>query len=118
VNRLARAVAARGTLPRGAVLAPPLARGVVWAPRLRGGPRLCLTVPFAYAVPEGAILPPDHRISPKATPEEAARIAEALAHGRRLGDRLARLVSVTVPRLRACQRLPRAAACRLEAPER
>jgi hypothetical protein len=118
IRRLAQSVTARGTLPTGAALGPPLPRQAVWSSGKGRPARLSLTAPFGYAVPEGRISVPTYRISEAATPEEAARIAEALSEGRKVGDSLARLVTVEVPRLKACQRLPRRAPCRLVAPER
>jgi len=45
---------------------------------------------------------------------EAARIAQALKEGRYIGEAAARQVTVDVPRLRPCQRLPRRAPCALD----
>jgi hypothetical protein len=118
VLRLVRSVAARGTLPKGAALGPPLPRQAVWSAGKDRPARLSLTAPFGYAVPEGRISAPSYGISGSATPEEAERIAKARSEGRRLGDSLARLITVDVPRLRACQRLPRRAPCALLPPER
>ena len=112
LNRLARSVAARGGLPPGTRTGPPLPRGAVWAPSPKG-PRLDLTAPFSYAVPEGVILTPSFAIHASATPAEAVRIARALQEGHYVGEAAARRVRVDIPHLRPCQRLPRPARCDL-----
>lgn len=117
LTQLVRSVAATGTLPRSAVLVPALPRGAVWAPGSgKLGPRLDLTAPFAYAVPTGAISPPQFTIARSATPAEAQAIAVAFRDGTPIGTGAASKVHVTAPTLRPCQRLPRAAPCRLETP--
>ena len=107
LGQLTRSVAATGTLPRGAV----------WAPGTRKlGPRLDLTAPFGYTVPTGAISPPQFSIAGSATPAEALAIALAFRDGTPIGVGPASKIRVTAPTLRACQRLPRVAPCRLQAP--
>ena len=117
LGQLTRSVAATGTLPRSAALVPALPRGAVWAPGTRKlGPRLDLTAPFGYTVPTGAISPPQFSIAGSATPAEALAIALAFRDGTPIGVGPASKIRVTAPTLRACQRLPRVAPCRLQAP--
>lgn len=115
LTQLVRSVAATGTLPAGATVLAALPRGAVWAPG-RDGPRLDLTAPFAYGVPAGTINPPLFTIDGSATPAEAGAIARAVRDGIPVGTGAARKLSVDAPALRACQRLPRRAPCRLVAP--
>jgi hypothetical protein len=111
---LVASVGREGTMPRGTRFAPPLPRGAVWAPSRRG-PRLDLTAPFGYGVPRGNIREPDFRISPSLTPPQAERLARAYLEGR-LTARQARAIRLGVPRLPACQVLPRRAPCDLAPP--
>ena len=111
---LVASVGRDGTMPRGARFAPPLPRGAVWAPS-RTGPRLDLTAPFGYVVPRGNICQPDFAISSSLTPRQAERLARAYLEGR-LTPRQARAIRLGVPRLPACQVLPRRAACDLAPP--
>ncbi|WP_217924991.1 hypothetical protein [Miltoncostaea oceani] len=111
---LVASVGRDGTMPRGARLAPPLPRGAVWAPS-RTGPRLDLTAPFGYGLPRGNIREPDFRISGSLTARQAERLARAFIEGR-LTPRQARAIRLGVPRLPACQVLPRRAACDLAPP--
>ena len=109
LRSLVASLAADGTLPDQARLAAPLARGVVFAP-LATGARLDLTAPFGYSRPSGVVLPPTLRLPARLSRQEALRAARAFrTDGLRAVD--SRLLDI--PRLAACQRLPRAAACRL-----
>jgi hypothetical protein len=111
---LVASVGREGTMPRAARFAPPLPRGAVWAP-YRRGPRLDLTAPFGYAIPTGAIRPPDFVISGALSAKAAERAARAFLEGR-MTARQARAIRLGIPRLDDCQRLPRRAPCRLAPP--
>lgn len=117
LTSLLRSVAADGTLPDEAVVVGHLARGGVWARGGRAGPRLDLTAPASYSVPEGRILPPDWGVSGDVSAKEALRIAKRVRDGLPLGEDAVK-VRITIPALKACQRLPRARACRLDPPPR
>lgn len=67
-------------------------------------------------MPRGAVSVPQFTIAGSASPAEAAAIATALRDGTPVGVGPARKLAVYAPALRACQRLPRAAPCRLNAP--
>jgi len=113
LSALVRSVVADGALPRGASVAPPLPRGAVWAPG-RSGPRLDLTAPSGYTVPEGAISVPSFVIAGDVSPSEAEAIVQAVRNGTPVGRSAAAKIGVEVPVLKPCQRLPRAKACRLD----
>jgi hypothetical protein len=115
LDALVRSVIADGTLPDGARLARPLPPGVVWK-RSRTAPRLDLTAPAGYSRPGGIIRTPSFSIPGWVSTPDAVRIGQALRDGVQIGEDEALLVTITPPRLAACQTLPRRAPCRLAPP--
>lgn len=115
LDALVRSVIADGTLPDGARLARPLPPGVVWR-RSRTAPRLDLAAPAGYARPQGIIQAPTFSLPGWVATPDAVRIGKALRDGTPIGRDEALLVTVTPPRLAACQMLPRRAPCRLDPP--
>lgn len=113
LTRLVRAVAADGRLPAGAVVTGRLPRGVVWAPS-PSGPRLDLTAPASYSLPRGVILTPTITFPASVPPRQAIEIVRRLNAGGHIGA-AARTLGVGVPRLAACQLLPRKGPCALVA---
>lgn len=115
LDALVRSVIADGTLPDDARLARALPPGVVWK-RSRAAPRLDLTAPAGYSRPDGIILAPSFTIPGWVSTPDAVRIGKALRDGTPVGEDDALLVTITPPRLAACQMLPRRAPCRLAPP--
>lgn len=113
LDALVRSVIADGTLPDAARVARPLPLGVVWK-RSRTAPRIDLTAPAGYTRPGGVIQTPAFTIPGWVSSADAVRIGKALRDGTPLGEDEALLVTVTTPRLAACQMLPRRAPCRLD----
>ncbi len=111
LTRLVRAVAADGRLPAGAVVTGRLPRGVVWAPSPTG-PRLDLTAPASYSLPRGVILTPTITFPASVPARRAIEIVRTLNAGGHIGT-AARSLGVGVPRLAACQLLPRRGPCAL-----
>ncbi len=109
LNRLVESIAADGTLPDEAMLAPPLRNGRVWT-RTPSGPRLSLTAPFGWHVPSGRIAFPSYAIPGDVPTDEAVARAEAI---QREGLTAADGVILDIPRLPACQRLAKAKPCKL-----
>ncbi len=109
LRRLVESLAADGTLPDEATLAPPMPRGSIWG-RTRAGSRLDLTAPFGYHVPSGQVLAPTFSFPGSMPGEEAAAEARQI---QREGLRAAQAAIVDIPPLLACQRLARKKPCKL-----